>query len=72
MLIPTLSSLAVARNSPVLENARALHGLLIRTASIKCPEGRSHTRSTEPEAAIIHRPSLEKHWLTISKPEILP
>jgi hypothetical protein len=67
MLIPTPSLCAVARNSPVSENARAVQVLFNRIASIRCPVGRSHTRMTESaDAAIIHRPSFEKHYSEIS------
>ena len=35
ILIPTLSAWAVARNSPVSENARAVHGLSVRIAFVR-------------------------------------
>lgn len=62
-LTPTVSVWAVARYSPVLEKAKDVQGLLTRTASIRCPVGRSHTRITlSADAAMIHRPSFEKHY----------
>src|SRR5713226_3448913 len=61
ILTPTCPSQEVARNSPVPENARAVQGVSIRIASIRCPVGRSQTRTTQSfAAAIIHRPSFEK------------
>lgn len=61
ILIPTPSACAVARYSPVSENARAVQGLSVLKALMRWPVGRSHTRMTESiDAAMIQRPSLEK------------
>ncbi len=57
----TVSAWAVARYSPVSENARAVQGLCSRRALIKWPVGRSQTRITESmDAAMIQRTSFEK------------
>lgn len=61
ILIPTPSACAVAKYSPVSENARAVQGLSVLRALMRWPVGKSHTRMTESmDAAMIQRPSFEK------------
>lgn len=61
--IPLMFSCEVARKSPVLEKAREVHLCRKRTASMRCPVGKSQVRMIESvDAAMIQRPSLEKHW----------